>query len=331
MSQPLPKLIARERQIRSENVAYIREPFDNIETESILDLRKDYRNWPDLTGEKSDFSIVQYQKKPSCNRAANTWRSGIGITTNSEHVLEALQAGWVVRNYKFFEGERDARLEALHNKCSTDTVNFGAWTYSGVEGKEHVGATEHLLCALELDSDTRAKRASAPGKYFDGKSSERVLQLNASDRFIEGMLKTYADGDAWLVKYDTILFDITDDGYAIPRSGLGITTSRDFAKRVHSNPGWAMRVYKFTNKERAEKWHQIASHCISQPENFGSWESDPGGNAGSWIGTSSFLKDAADIAGAAPAAVGDAQRKPSNKAAGKLPFDPTTDETPQPT
>ena len=43
------------------------------------------------------------------------------------------------------------------------------------------------------------------------------------------------------------------------------------------------------------------------------------------------VKDAADIAGAAPAAVGDAQRKPSNKAAGKLPFDPTTDETPQPT
>jgi hypothetical protein len=66
--------------------------------------------------------------------------------------LEALQAGWVVRNYKFLEWERDARLEALRNKCSTDTVNFGAWIYSGVEGKGHVGATEHckVLCSQEV-------------------------------------------------------------------------------------------------------------------------------------------------------------------------------------
>jgi hypothetical protein len=45
------------------------------------------------------------------------------------------------------------------------------------------------------------------------------------------------------------------------------------------------------------------------------------------------VKDAADIADVAPvaAAVGDAERKLSSKAAGKLPFDPTTDENPQPT
>ncbi|EAT78540.1 hypothetical protein SNOG_13915 [Parastagonospora nodorum SN15] len=289
-----------------------REPFRNLESESVLGLTPEDRLEPELGIECAHFWIVQYRK------LKNKFNSGLGITTM----------------YRFKNGatDRDARLEDICRRCQDNPTAFGEWVVEK-RGDWNLGTSQNLITALE--QGMKSYRAMEP---FDNKPAEELFGLRQGQR--AKAPSGDFNGQAWIVQYLPPVTQRDPDGANAHDSGIGVTTNRGFAEKVYATPGWRMQMYEFTPAQKQPRLEAIVSYCTNHPTDFGKWVStlegasfDGTSSFRTWTsalddasnyGTSSFLVEAQKLAAAAADAHNKATAAPDNPGRNRR-FDPIRD------